>query len=246
MQINYHGEVVVADNAFVGPDDLAVLQLKTDHVNRRVGMFSRPAQQHDNRFFAADAAAVGLPSVEELAQRLPGACLLTEPDSAAASKGSGSAKARPPHQQARRRTEVPPLAALQRPCLTYPQAAWAPTAYQYYAIGNTLGYNVAEGAPAAASAAMPDAAAAAAAATDAAAAWAGAVERGADAAAAGAADAAGAATLQVLLGACGDIRNLLATVHGAIGCGGGGRRLALVLNDGKKQGSTSLFCLLTC
>jgi hypothetical protein len=41
-----------------------------------------------------------------------------------------------------------PLPALRRPGSTFPLAAWSPTSSQYYVIGNTHGFNVAQGLPA--------------------------------------------------------------------------------------------------
>jgi hypothetical protein len=50
----------------------------------------------------------------------------------------------------RARQLAPPApAALRRPGFTFPQASWSPTASQYYVIGNTHGFDVAAGLPAA-------------------------------------------------------------------------------------------------
>ncbi|GIL89933.1 hypothetical protein Vretifemale_17657, partial [Volvox reticuliferus] len=206
--INYGGNVTVIGNAFGGPEDLAVVNecksLKDDndvallHEMRSLKMWTKPVSEDRNSYHdktarpagygggggggGGTAAAVNpLPSLESLAQRLP----------TWATRGVGGGGAR--GQQSRRvagSARPPPAALLQRTCYTFPQASWDPTAHQYYAMGNTFGYDVTCG--------------------------------GANLSSYGFAAAAAEPPIRILLGACGDIRNLLVTAYAVRGRRDGG------------------------
>eukprot|EP00929_Paragymnodinium_shiwhaense_P069805 TRINITY_DN35243_c0_g1_i2.p1 TRINITY_DN35243_c0_g1~~TRINITY_DN35243_c0_g1_i2.p1 ORF type:complete len:747 (+),score=141.33 TRINITY_DN35243_c0_g1_i2:396-2636(+) len=118
-----------------------------------MGMWSKPAELHENQLFQARTELV--PSLAQLASRVKGV----------------SVEAKKVDVKKKDETRAP-LEAHVRPCYATAEAHWSPTNPQFYAIGNTFGYNVA----------------------------------------AGVHDAHDDA-VTVLLAACGDIRNILATVH---------------------------------
>ncbi len=264
---NYGGTVRVVGCALVGPEELAVVEelrrsgdaLVLPGALRRMGIWSKPVVAERNSYHelpgvggkggkgagagrgggrgragarVARGVGVGLgdgareaarpeallfPTVEELAARLPHWLKLDEggedlaDGSGSRSSGGVPARARDgggggggpyaPGPAAAARRRLPHAALLQRTGHTFPQAAWAPTAHEFYAIGNTMG---------------------------------------ADVTASSGADAAAGPPLRVLLAACGDIRNVVATVQGVMGRHSAASApalapapvLHLVLNDG--------------
>eukprot|EP00899_Mesostigma_viride_P006588 jgi/Mesvir1/15930/Mv08253-RA.1 len=217
VAVNYHGCVEVVGNAFVGPEELAISELSTaDNAlkakigSKAMGIWSRPViAQRNSHHDPSDCAH--LPSLESLVDTLPtrlrihggGATGSDAPDGGTNAGGQALPNVLRPSQGAGARpgAAAPAVSALQRPCSVFAQAAWSPTGHEFYAIGNTLGYDVTAGQGHAAAAASP---------------------RG---------------EVRVLLGACGDVRNLLATVHAAMSTSedAPGRPrpcIACVMNDG--------------
>ncbi len=143
-------------------------------MHARAGMWTKPPNLIGNKFFEPNSR---LPPIEKLAASLPMGLNPLEP--APVQFGS--------HMRAHTSTT-----ALQRICATFQQHAWAPTACEYYFIGNTYGYDVT-------CSLAPN--------TD-------------------------SDTVRILLGACGDIRNLLATVHGMRTKQGATSAVHVVMNDG--------------
>ncbi|GLC40177.1 HSP70/90 co-chaperone [Pleodorina starrii] len=220
VAVNFGGNVVVVGNAFCGPEDLALVEemkepigFKESNMRGRKGTATTPAaaagagrgRGRGGGGRAASAAvsdaavAPPLPSLESLEQRLPAWVTL-----------GGGAPLVPGGAQQRRGPAA--AALLQRTSYTLPVHAWSPTAHEFYAIGNTFGYDVTGGGAAAAGGTAAD------------------------------------VLIRVLLGACGDIRNLLATAHAvrqranpadadpaaaaAAAAGRRHRRLEFTLNDG--------------
>jgi hypothetical protein len=98
-----------------------------------------------------------------------------------------------------RKPRTPTTAELRRPSSTFQQPGWSPTADQYYAIGNTRGFDITGGLlPASGSAAAAESA----------------VAESAGSCAAAGASAVVPSSIRILLAGCGDVRNLLATVAG--------------------------------
>ncbi|GLI62217.1 hypothetical protein VaNZ11_004810 [Volvox africanus] len=209
--VNYGGNVAVIGNAFCGPEELAVVDelknLKADcHVDlvaqmRSRQMWSKPISEdrnsyHDKKMRPARCSGGGGRGglTEEV---LPSLESLAQRLPAWAARGfdgggTGGLRSRKVAGAA-----PPPPALLQRTCYTFPQAGWAPTSHQYYVMGNTFGYDVTGGAADLSSYGTSTAAAAATAVT-------------------------AATPIRILLAACGDFRNLLATTYAARGSRGGG------------------------
>ncbi|KAG5179096.1 hypothetical protein JKP88DRAFT_280654 [Tribonema minus] len=133
--INYSGSVSVVGCAFIGPELLSVVEDIKEHLAdanamRGVGLWSRPAVLQGNLHFPGSSALEPgvVPTAEALASRLPqGAPGLLPRVSA--------------------RHSEPSNAQLRRICHTTQEAPWAPTATEFYAIGNTHGYDIAGGLP---------------------------------------------------------------------------------------------------
>lgn len=208
VAVNFGGIVSVAGTDFEGPEDLAVVEELSPNApalpkgSAMLGWWSRPATLAKNRLFALGSAPEELPALSELFAGLG----LT------AGGGDASSGRRDPQRPA-----VPP-AALRRICRTFPSLAWGPLGSEYYAIGNTVGYDVTAGGSPQPPKATEEATPSAAESSD-----------------------EGRGPVRILLAACGDIRNLLATVAGAAGLSaahpGGGdsptaARLDCTLSDG--------------
>ncbi|PNH12438.1 hypothetical protein TSOC_000697, partial [Tetrabaena socialis] len=216
--VNYGGSVDLIGNAFGGREDLAYIEeiKQAKHLPKagakggreagpmaqalakRMGLWSKPVAAERNSHHEPGGGAAGLPSLESLAQRLPAWLLGEQATEAEAQVEAEAGAAAPGGGTAQLRRWKPAPALLQRTCLNVAHFAWAPTAHEFYAIGNTLGVDVSGG------------------------------RLGVGA------DAGGLRAARVLLGACGDIRNLLPTAHAAAAAAGPGgpTRLAFTLNDG--------------
>ncbi|KAL1522120.1 hypothetical protein AB1Y20_021762 [Prymnesium parvum] len=119
VAINYGGEVQVCACAFSGPRELGIEEECLGLHARVGGMWSKPALSLQNHF--------------DCCQGLPSLALL----------GVEAQQIRTPRRK-KESTVVAPIVggALSRIGWTFQRESWSPTATEYYAIGNTQGYDV--------------------------------------------------------------------------------------------------------
>ncbi|KAI9354633.1 hypothetical protein DFJ73DRAFT_775797 [Zopfochytrium polystomum] len=173
VAVNYAGNVDVIGSAFAGPEHIEGIHEAREHLGRHraaaMGMWSKPIRAERNLHYPP---ATTLPTLDYLEQRVP-----------------VSDQSR--HKQPRDTRKPTPDSELRRPSRTSQNPPWSPTASEYYAIGNTPGFNVA-------AAGYPG----------------------------------GGGDMRVLFGACGDVRNVLATAGKFQGSVLQGGKCEFVLNDG--------------
>ena len=124
VAINYGGEVQVFGCAFSGTQELGIDEESTSLVStsKTFGTWTKPALVLENHFDCGKS----LPSIAELDAE---AQQITTPRS----KSSAAAAAEPA------------AGTLSRIGWTFQQASWSPTGHEFYAIGNTKGFDVTAG-----------------------------------------------------------------------------------------------------
>lgn len=133
VAVNYGGEVQVFSCAFSGGRNLGVDE---EAIDRRLGsmsgMWSKPALALQNQF---DCKEADMPSLDALT--------------------ADALRITAPRRERADADTAPAAAALSRIGWTFPQPSWSPTQSQFYAIGNTQGFDVTAGLLSPAAAASP-------------------------------------------------------------------------------------------
>jgi len=157
IAVNYSGSISISSCVTVGVDPLlgvvneSEMTKEFSAVGKRMGLFTKPPSISSYAHFQPNDSS--LPSIGDLVKQLPPSWkIMNSP-------------------QGKKAQSLSSVMAMRRPCRSHQDPSWSPAGSEYYAIGNTKGYNLTSG-----SKLPPE-----------------------------------TSSLNILLGASGDIRNLLST-----------------------------------